>query len=82
MRAPKSAAAFPSEDMQIVGMVLEATVTSGGGAFGSTAELLTPETAARSKTELAVKFCTMRSDPPKSTTAIRRSGPALASINF
>ena len=86
VRAPKSAAAFPREDMPIVGMVLgmalEATVTSGGGALGSTAEALMPETAARSNNELAVKFCTMRSEPPKSTTAIKRSGPAFASMNF
>src|SRR5215472_11625460 len=56
VRAPKSAAAFPREDMPMVGMELEATVTSGGGAFGSTAEALMPETAARSNVELAVKF--------------------------
>lgn len=64
VRAPKSAAAFPSEDMPIVGMVLamalgtllEATVISEGGALGSTAEPLMPETAARNSRELAVKF--------------------------
>jgi len=89
VRAPKSAAAFPRDDMPMVGMELameldmelEATVTSGG-ALGSTAELLMPETAARSNKELAVKFWTMRSEPPKSTTAIKRSGPAFASMNF
>ena len=82
VRAPKSAAAFESEDIPIVGTTVEATVTSGGGALGSTAEVFIPETAARSKSELAVKFWTMRSEPPKSTTAMRLSGPALASINF
>ena len=79
LRAPKSAAAFPSE-----GKPADATVTgtSDAGAFGSTEELFTPETAACSKFAFAVKFCTMRSEPPKSTTAIMRSGPALASMNF
>src|SRR5216684_2982150 len=67
LRAPKSASAFESEDIPIVGIAFEATVTaaSGEGAFGSTAEVLIPETAERSKTELAVKFWTMRSEPPK-----------------
>src|SRR5207249_10349094 len=62
VRAPKSAAAFESEDIPIVGSAFEATVTaaSDGGAFGSTAEPFIPETAARSKSELAVKFWTMR----------------------
>lgn len=82
LRAPKSAAALPSDPME--GRPADATVigTSGGGAFGSTAEPFTPDTAARSTSALAVKFCTMRSDPPKSTTAINRSGPAFAAMNF
>ena len=73
VRAPKSACALKSDDIPIVGTSAEATVTaaSDGGAFGSTAEPFTPETAARSKTALAVKFWTMRSEPPKSTTAMR-----------
>jgi len=63
-------------------MAVEATVTSGGGALGSTAEVFTPETAALSRLALAVKFWTMRRDPPKSTTAIKLSGLAFASMNF
>ena len=84
VRAPKSACALKRDDMPIVGMTVEATVTaaSAGGAFGSTAEPFTPETAARRRTELAVKFWTMRKEPSKSTTAIRLSGLALASMNF
>src|SRR5207248_10660989 len=67
VRAPKSACALKSDDIPIVGTSAEATVTaaSDGGAFGSTAEPFTPETAARSKTALAVKFWTMRRQPPK-----------------
>src|SRR5580704_17536053 len=59
----------------------EATWT-GDCALGSTAEPFAPPTAACSRSTFAVKFCTMRKVPPKSTTAISRSGPALASINF
>jgi len=83
LRAPKSASALPrdgpSEDRPV-----EATVTGtpDDGALGSTAEPFTPDTAARSTSAFAVKFCTMRREPPKSTTAIKRSGPALAAINF
>jgi hypothetical protein len=79
LRAPKSAAALPSDDKPV-----EATVTgaSGAGAFGLTDEAFTPDTAARSTSAFAVKFCTMRSEPPKSTTAINRSGPAFAAMNL
>src|SRR5207248_11328315 len=48
VRAPKSACALRSEDIPRGGMAVEATVTSGGGALGSTAEVFTPETAALS----------------------------------
>src|SRR5713226_152720 len=87
LRAPKSAAALPSDDSDGKdgpdAKFAEATVTDpSGGALGSTEELLIPETALRSMSALAVKFCTIRSVPPKSTTAIMRSGPALASINL
>src|SRR5437870_9599420 len=56
VRAPKSACALKRDDVPIVGMPVEATVTaaSAGGAFGATAEPFTPETAARRRTELAV----------------------------
>src|SRR5580704_12457939 len=67
LRAPKSAAAFVSEEDPMVGPApsgvleaLEATVT-GSAALGSTAEFFTPETAARSKLALAVKFWTILS---------------------
>src|SRR6266403_2063611 len=78
LRAPKSAAALPSDEPKEVRPV-DATVTgtSAGAAFGSTDEFFIPDTAARSTSAFAVKFCTMRSEPPKSTTAINRSGPAL-----
>ena len=79
LRAPKSASALPSDERPVDATV---TGTPGAGAFGSTEELFTPDTAARSTSAFAVKFCTMRSDPPKSTTAIKRSGPAFASMNF
>ena len=79
LRAPKSAAALPSDDKPVDAIV---TGTSGAGAFGSTDELFTPDTAARSTSAFAVKFCTMRSEPPKSTTAINRSGPAFAAMNL
>jgi hypothetical protein len=89
LRAPKSASALPSEDNPVDGKPgeprpAEATVTGPPvpGAFGSTEEFFTPDTAACSKLALAVKFCTILKEPPKSTTAIRRSGPAFASINF
>jgi hypothetical protein len=59
----------------------EATSTEAC-ALGSTEEFLTPPTAARSRSAFAVKFCTMRRVPPKSTIAINLSGAALASINF
>ena len=79
LRAPKSAAALPNDDKPVDATV---TGTSGAGAFGSTEELFTPDTAARSTSAFAVKFCTMRSEPPKSTTAINRSGPAFAAMNL
>src|ERR1700745_843411 len=76
VRAPKSACALNRDDMPIVGVPVEANVTAAsGGALGSTADPFTPETAARRRTELAVKFWTMRREPLKSTMAIRLSGP-------
>src|SRR5258708_29336087 len=42
----------------------------------------TPLTAAVSSWALVVKFCLTIKLPPKSTTAISRSGPAPFSINF
>src|SRR5579864_7449723 len=91
--APKSASAlFIEENGETVPELLpngpadgespaEATWT-GDCALGSTDELFAPPTAACNSSAFAVKFCTMRKVPPKSTTAISRSGPALASMNF
>jgi hypothetical protein len=59
----------------------EATWT-GDCALGSTDEPFAPPTAARSRSAFAVKFWTICKAPPNSTTAINRSGPALASMNF
>jgi hypothetical protein len=93
LRAPKSASALlieeNGEELPMeppIGLAdgespAEATST-GACALGSTAEPFAPPTAARSRSAFAVKFCTMRKVPPKSTTAISRSGPALASMNF
>src|SRR5260370_37147154 len=57
VRAPKSAAALPNDEPGN-DRPADATVTgtSCGAAFGSTAEPLTPETAARSTSAFAVKF--------------------------
>src|SRR5258707_9365778 len=62
LRAPKSASALPS-DKPNEDSPVDATVTgaSGAGALGSTDEVFTPATAARSTFAFAVKFCTMRS---------------------
>jgi hypothetical protein len=82
VRAPKSASALLSEERPV-----EATVTGASGfvaadALESTDEYFTPLTAAVRASPFAVKFCTTRSLPPKSTTAIMRSGPAFACTNF
>src|SRR5260370_16828613 len=56
LRAPKSAAALPSDDKPA-----DATVTgaSGAGALGSTDQLFTPDTAARTTSPFALQFSTM-----------------------
>src|SRR5450432_4353314 len=80
LRAPKSASAVLSEESPE-----EATVTgwlSATLALGFTEEFFTPATAARNRSALAVKFCTMRKAPPKSTTAIKWSAFAFAAINL
>jgi hypothetical protein len=77
---PKSASAFPS-DGPIVGGVKEATMT-GGCALGETAAVFRPITTCFNRLGSAVKFCEMCTLPPKSAIAIKRSGPAFASINF
>jgi hypothetical protein len=54
----------------------------GASEFEAIEEALIPDAARFNKSALAVKFCSIRSDPPNSTTAIRLFGPAFASINF
>src|SRR5215813_13237912 len=73
LRAPKSAAALLREENPRPGdKPADATVTEASeDAFGSTEELLTPETAARRVSAFAVKFWRIRRVPPKSTTAIK-----------
>ena len=70
LRAPKSASALPNEPSDENPVEATVTGTSAAGALGSTEEFLIPETAARNKFALAVKFWTIRSEPPKSATAI------------
>src|SRR5882757_3287485 len=63
LRAPKSASALLREEIPV-----EAIVTGCESlailALGLTAEVFTPATAARKRSALAVKFWTMRSEPP------------------
>src|SRR5467141_816356 len=82
VRAPKSASALLSEESPVEATVTGPSELDASAAFESTDEYFTPLTAAVSASGLAVKFCTMRNLPPKSTTAIMRSGPALACTNF
>jgi len=81
VRAPKSASALLIEDMPE-----EAIMTGDARAalwpLVSMFGFFTPLTAAVSSWALVVKFCLTIKLPPKSTTAIRRSGPAPFSINF
>src|SRR5450432_3951825 len=80
LRAPKSASAVLREVSPE-----EATVTgwlSPTLALGFTEEFFTPATAERNRSALALKFCTMRRAPPKSTTAIKWSALAFAAINL
>src|SRR5216684_6261446 len=82
VRAPKSASALLSEESPVDATVTEPSELDASAAFESTEEYFTPLTAAVSASGLAVKFCTMRNLPPKSTTAIMLSGPAFACTNF
>src|SRR5271163_4609012 len=78
VRAPKSASALLIEENAV-----EATVTGAvEAALESILDDFTPLTAARRRSALAVKFCTILRLPPKSTTAIMVSVPPLASINL
>src|SRR6266446_6484663 len=80
LRTPKSASAL-YKDGPIDGAPSDATMTEESG-FGETTDPFRPLTTCFSRTESAVKFWEMRTLPPKSAIAIKRSGPALASINF
>src|SRR6202158_308554 len=77
---PKSASEFPSDGPRVEG-ANEATIT-GDCALGETAEVFIPITTCFKRLASAVKFCEMCTLPPKSAMAIKRSGPAFASINF
>ena len=77
LRAPNSAAAWLR---LVLPTVVRAAVESSG--FGEVAENFTPLTTLFNRSAFAVKFCAIWSEPPKFTMAIRRLGPALASMNF
>src|SRR5260370_34737091 len=77
VRAPKSASALLREESPVDATVTGASELDASEGFESTDEYFTPLTAAVNASLLAVKFCTMRSLPPKSTTAVIRSCPAL-----
>ena len=53
-----------------------------GTAFGETDDPCKFITTCFKRVASAVKFCEMCTLPPKSAMAIKRFGPALASINF
>jgi hypothetical protein len=72
LRAPKSASALISG-----GAPSEAT-----SPFGDTVANFVPATTFFNRSASAVKFCVIRSVPPKSAIAICRFRPALSSINF
>ncbi len=82
VRAPKSASALLRDDSPVEATVTGAREFAASEGFESTLENFTPLTAAVSASALAVKFWTICSLPPKSTTAIMRSGPLLACTNF
>ncbi len=77
---PKSASAF-LRDGAAGGGDSDATITGVSG-FGETKDPFMPFTTCFNRWASDVKFCEMRTLPPKSAMAIKRSGPALASINF
>src|SRR6266446_2573698 len=80
LRTPKSASAL-LRDGPMDGAPRDATVTAGSG-FGETTDPFKPVTTCFNRAASAVKFCEMCTLPPKSTMAIKRFGPAFASINF
>src|SRR5229473_2122152 len=80
LRTPKSASAL-YKDGPIEGEPSDATMTEESG-LGETTDPFRPVTTCFNRTASEVKFCEMCTLPPKSAMAIKRSGPALASMNF
>src|ERR1700730_11780203 len=80
LRTPKSTSAL-YKDGPIEGGLSDATMTEES-AFGDTADPFNPVTTCFNRTASAVKFCEMCTLPPKSAIAIKRLGPAFASMNF
>ena len=84
-RAPKSASfreSCPIDAIRADGAPVDAISTVGMEMFGETAEYFTPAVARLSFSPSAVKFWTTWVVPPKSTTAIKRSGDAVFSTNW
>jgi hypothetical protein len=84
-RAPKSAAAretFPIAAIKVGDAPADAISAVGADIFGETAEYFTSAVARLSFSPSAVKFWTTWVVPPKSTTAIKRSGDAVFSTNW
>src|SRR5258708_17869391 len=71
LRTPKSASAL-YKDGPIEGAPSDATMTEESG-FGETTDPFRPLTTCFYRTESAVRFCDIRTLPPKSAIAINRS---------
>jgi len=84
-RAPKSASAreiCPIDAIPAAGAPMDAISTVDVDIFGETAEYFTSAVARLSFSPSGVKFWTTWVVPPKSTTAIKRSGDAVFSTNW
>jgi hypothetical protein len=84
-RAPKSASfreSCPIDAITAEGVPMDAISAVGMDIFGETAEYFTSAVARLSFSPSAVKFWTTWVVPPKSTTAIKRSGDAVFSTNW
>src|SRR5580704_919121 len=87
LRRARSTVCTPKSDSALLrdgpmdGVARDATMTGSWG-FGETVEPFIPITTCFKRSASAVKFCEMCTVPPKSAMAIKRPGPALASINF
>src|SRR5271169_5615406 len=93
LRAPKSASAVDRDGMPKDGVPRDATSTVPCGLemlgvalsvvwLEATAEVFIPLTTRFRRAASAVKFWVTLRTPPNSTIAIKRLGPALASINL